>query len=68
MVMVGRCCEWMLWVMGGLLLVAAIFPFAVMLGIPEPYATEWVTAKLVMLPVGAMCLCGAALLAGKARR
>lgn len=68
MTKVSLCCRWMLTLLGAALMLAALLPFAALLRVPEPYLTAWVSAKLLMLPVGAMCLWGAAALASKGRR
>ncbi len=66
--MVRQSFRWILMVLGAVLLLAVAVPWVPLFQVPEPYATDWVSAKLLMLPAGAMCLGAAALLAVRTRR
>ena len=55
----GRYLRIMLQVAGVLLLFAGGFPVMVFLHFEEPLQTALIASKLVMLPVGAMCLLAA---------
>jgi hypothetical protein len=50
----------MLLVMGVGLLFFAVFPVMAFVQVDEPWQTAFVASKLLMLPVGAICLLGAA--------
>lgn len=66
--MVRESLRWILILLGAVLILAVAVPWVPLFHVPEPYATEWVSAKLLMLPVGALCLGAAALLAVRTRR
>jgi hypothetical protein len=66
--MLCKCWRCLLIVVGVLLLTASIFPVFVMLPMSDGLRTGLVLAKLLMLPVGAFCLAGAAALSSRARR
>lgn len=51
-----RCLRIMLQAVGFLLLFAGGFPVMLFLHFEEPLQTALIASKLVMLPVGAMCL------------
>jgi hypothetical protein len=55
-----RCLRIVLLVVGGLLLFTAAFPVFELVPVPDAWATGLVASKLVMLPVGAICLACAA--------
>lgn len=64
-----RCLHGLLLVLGCALLVAALFPVFGLLRLDETWRPAFMAAKLlVMLPVGALCLFGAASLSGRLRR
>jgi hypothetical protein len=58
--MCRRCIRMLLLVMGCALLFFAVFPVLAFVQVGEPLQTALVASKLVMLPVGAICLLGAA--------
>ncbi len=58
--MCRRCLRVMLLVMGGVLLSAGGLPVMTFFHLGEPLQTVLVASKLVMLPLGAICLMGAA--------
>jgi hypothetical protein len=59
----GRRCAWLLLVMVGcVLLFVSVFPVFAYIRFQEPWQTALVASKLIMLPVGAFCLLGAAAL------
>ncbi len=60
--MCRRCFRMLLLVIGSVLLFVAAFPVLAFVQIEEPWQTGLTAAKLVMLPVGAICLLGAAAL------
>ena len=66
--MLTRCARGLLVLLGVVLLVVAILPLASILPIPEQYETAFVSSKLLMLPVGALCLAAAAGLSAKLKR
>lgn len=66
--MCARCLQIVLVVLGVSLLAAALLPVAAILRIPEEYEMAFISAKLLMLPVGAFCLGGAAALQAKLGR
>ena len=66
--MIGRFVEYILIGVGAVLLLAVAVPWVPLFHVPEPYGVEWVSAKLVMLPVGALCLGAAATLSSRLRR
>jgi hypothetical protein len=66
--MLCRCMECLLIVVGVACVVAAIFPVFAILPLSEGLQTGLVAAKFLMLPVGAFCLAGAAVLSAKAAR
>lgn len=66
--MLCRCLEFALIVIGFALVAAAIFPVFSMLPISEGLQTGLVAAKFLMLPLGAFCLAGAAVLAARLNR
>jgi hypothetical protein len=66
--MCRRCVRMMLLWVGGGLLFFAVFPVMAFVEVAEPWQTGLMASKLLMLPVGAACLLGAAgLKAGEAR-
>jgi hypothetical protein len=65
--MFSLCFRWMLTIVGAALLLMAALPWVTMFRLSEPYATEWISAKLLMLPVGAICLLGATALSSRVR-
>ncbi len=66
--MMTQCARGVLVVLGVVLLAMAILPLTAFLPIPEQYETAFVSSKLLMLPVGALCLAGAAGLSAKLER
>ena len=58
--MCRRCIRVLLLVTGCALLIFAVFPVLAFVHVGEPWQTALVASKLVMLPVGAICLLGAA--------
>ena len=66
--MCARCLQVLLVLVGVALLTMALLPVAGVLGIPEAYLRAFMSAKLLMLPVGAFCLGGAAALQTKLSR
>jgi len=58
--MCRRCIRVLLLVTGCALLFVAVFPVLALVQVGEPWQTALVALKLVMLPVGAICLLGAA--------
>lgn len=66
--MCARCLQVLLVVLGVSLLGAALLPVAGVLGIPDEYRMAFISAKLLMLPIGAFCLGGAAALQSKLSR
>jgi hypothetical protein len=58
--MCRRCIRVLLLVTGCGLLFFAVFPVLAFVQVGEPWQTALVASKLVMLPVGAICLLGAA--------
>lgn len=66
--MCRRCIRMFLLVVGVVLLFVAVFPVMAFVELGEPMQTAFVALKLVMLPVGAICLLGAAGLQAKLRR
>lgn len=65
--MVTRCVRGVLVLLGVSLLVVAVLPLAAVLPIPEQYQTAFVSSKLLMLPVGALCPAAAAGLSAKVK-
>jgi hypothetical protein len=57
--MCRRCIRMLLLVMGCVLLFFAVFPILAFVHVGEPWATAFMASKLLMLPVGAICLVGA---------
>lgn len=55
-----RCFRIVLVVLGSALLFVSVFPILAFVHVGEPLETGLMAAKLVMLPVGAVCLLGAA--------
>lgn len=66
--MVCQCLRWLLIVAGVAMLVAAIFPVFAMLPLSDGMSVALVSAKFLMLPVGAGCLAGAAGLSARVHR
>jgi hypothetical protein len=58
--MCRRCIRMLLLVMGCALLFFAVFPILAFVHVEEPWATAFMASKLLMLPIGAICLLGAA--------
>jgi hypothetical protein len=58
--MCRRCIRVLLLVTGCALLFFAVFPVLAFVSLGEPWQTALIASKLVMLPVGAICLLGAA--------
>ena len=65
--MLTRCARGVLVLVGVVLLLLALVPIAGLLPIPEQYETAFVSSKLLMLPVGALCLAAAAGLSARLR-
>jgi hypothetical protein len=66
--MLCRCLRCVLIVVGVALLAAAVLPIFSMLPISEPLQTGLVSAKFLMLPLGAFSLAGAAALSARIQR
>ncbi len=66
--MMTVCVRWVLLVVGIVLLVAALLPVSSILPIPDEYQTAFISAKLLMLPIGACCVGGAAALSARSSR
>lgn len=66
----GRRCVWMLLLMVGCgLLLVSVFPIFAYIRFDEPWQTALVASKVIMLPLGVICLFGAvALSPGKLKR
>jgi hypothetical protein len=58
--MCRRCIRMLLLVIGCVLLFFAVFPVLAFVHVGEPWQTGLIASKLVMLPVGAICLMVAA--------
>jgi hypothetical protein len=58
--MCRRCIRMMLLVMGYVLLFSALVPVLGLIQLGEPWQTAFMVATLLILPVGAICLVGAA--------
>ena len=58
--MCRRCIRMLLLVMGCVLLFLAVFPVLAFVHLEDVWQTAFVASKLLMLPVGAICLIGAA--------
>ena len=58
--MCRRCIRMLLLVTGCLLLFSAVFPVLAFVQFGEPWQTAFMASTLLMLPVGAICLVGAA--------
>lgn len=65
--MCRRCFRMVLLVVGGVLMFLSVFPVTSVVSIAEPWETAFMGAKLLMLPVGACCLLGAAGLEARLR-
>ena len=63
-----RCFRMLLLVIGFALMFAAVFPVLAFVQFEEPWQTGLMASKLLMLPVGAVCLLGAAGLKARAER
>ena len=66
--MLTRCARGVLVLLGVGLLIVSILPVAALLPIPEQYETAFVSSKLLMLPLGALCPAAAAGLSAKMER
>jgi hypothetical protein len=60
--MCRRCIRGLLLVMGSAMVLFAVIPFMAFIHLGEPLQTELIASKLLLLPVGAICLAGAATL------
>jgi hypothetical protein len=58
--MCRRCIRMLLLVTGCVLLFFAVFPVLAFVQVGEPWGTAFMASKLLMLPIGAICLLGAA--------
>jgi len=63
-----RCFRVLLLVLGIAMVVAGGLPIFAMMQVPEAWETPLIAAKLIFLPVGAICLMGAAGLQARYRR
>ena len=54
--MCRRCIRMLLLIIGCVLLFFAVFPVLAFIQVGEPWQTALVASKLIMLPVGAICL------------
>jgi hypothetical protein len=66
--MCRRCVQMMLVVLGAAMVFFAAFPVMAFLHVEEPWQTGLVASKLILLPVGAICLLGAAAMSAKVAR
>jgi hypothetical protein len=60
--MCRRCISGLLLGIGSVLVFFAVFPVLVFVHFGEPLQTGLMASKLLLLPVGALCLAGAAML------
>jgi len=58
--MLNRCVRGLLLVVGIALLVVGFLPVFAVVSVPEGWSTLLIASKLIMLPIGAICLMGAA--------
>jgi len=57
--MLNRCVRGLLLVVGIALLVVGFLPVFAVVPVPEGWSTLLIASKLIMLPIGALCLMGA---------